>query len=214
METKKPKGKDSLKIRSSAFSRSAIKGKIFVISGPSGSGKTTLLAKLLHDKKIGRILVKSCSVTTRPRRAGERQGRDYFFVGKNEFNRLLKAKKILEWTRYLGYYYGTPKDLVETRLKEGKHIGLCLDINGARILRKKYPRNAVTIFVLPPSLKTLKTRIESRRRETSKEEVRQRLFLAKQEILAASQFKYCVLNENLKSALEVLKKIFFKETVS
>ncbi len=186
-------------------------GKIFIISGPSGSGKTTLLTRLIQDKTIAKSLGKSCSVTTRPRRMGEKQGRDYFFVTKTEFRRLLKAKKILEWTKYLGYYYGTPREPVEDRLKQGRHLGLCLDLKGAKVLKRRYPHNAVTIFVLPPSLSVLKTRIEGRRRETNAKEVDQRLRLAKREILAASQFDYCILNQNLPEALRVLKKIFYKE---
>ena len=187
-------------------------GKIFVISGPSGSGKTTLLTRLIQDKKIGKLLAKSRSVTTRPKRLGERQGKDYFFVTQNEFNRLLKAKKILEWTRYLGYYYGTPRGPVENRLKKGKHLGLCLDLKGARVLKKIYPRNTVTVFVLPPSLSALKTRIEGRCRETDKKEIAQRLHLAKQEVLAASKFDYHILNQKLRVALNELKKIFLKES--
>ena len=186
-------------------------GKIFVISGPSGSGKTTLLTRLIQDKKIGKLLVKSCSITTRPRRLGEKQGQDYFFVNKNEFRRLLKAKKILEWTRYLGYYYGTPKGPVESQLKNGKHLGFCLDLKGARILKKIYPNGTVTVFVLPPSINVLKSRIEGRCRETNEKEITQRLRLAQRELLAASKFDYCILNQNLKVALKELKKIFLKE---
>ncbi|MDD5060493.1 MAG: ATP-binding cassette domain-containing protein, partial [Candidatus Omnitrophica bacterium] len=137
-------------------------GKIFVISGPSGSGKTTLLNRLIQDKEIGKLLIKSRSLTTRPRRWQERDGRDYFFISPGEFKRLLKAKKILEWTRYLGYYYGTPRGEVEARLKKGGHIGFCLDLKGAALLKKIYPKNTVTVFVLPPSLETLKARIEGR----------------------------------------------------
>jgi len=187
-------------------------GKIFIISGPSGSGKTTLLTRLIQDKKIGKLLIKSRSVTTRPKRLRERQGKDYFFVTKGEFKRLLKANKILEWTRYLGYYYGTPKWTVENRLKKGKHIGLCLDLKGARILKKIYPHNTVTVFILPPSLRVLKSRIEGRCRETNQEEIARRLLLAKREILAAPGFDYSILNQNLRLALKGLKKIFLKES--
>ena len=133
-------------------------GKIFIICGPSGSGKTTLLDGLIKDKKIGKVLVKSCSVTTRLQRTGEREAIEYFFVTALKFKRLLKAKKILEWTRYLGYYYGTPKGPLESQLNDGKNIGLCLDLKGARTLKKLYPNNTVTIFVLPPSLNVLKSR--------------------------------------------------------
>lgn len=186
-------------------------GKIFIISGPSGSGKTTLLTRLIQDKKISKFLLKSRSVTTRPKRLGERQGKDYYFISKDEFKRLLKAKKILEWTRYLGYYYGTPKTPVEERLNNGKHLGLCLDLKGARVLKRIYPHNTITIFVLPPSLSELKARIEGRCRETNKKEIAQRLRLAQGELLAASKFDYCILNQNLRAALGELKRIFLKE---
>ena len=186
-------------------------GKIFIICGPSGSGKTTLLTSLIKDKKISRLLKKSCSITTRPKRTGEIEGKDYFFASGEQFGRLLKAKKILEWTRYLGYDYGTPKGPLERQLKAGRNLGLCLDLKGARILKKLYPKNTVTIFVLPPSLDVLKQRIENRCRKTNKQEVAQRIGLARKELLAASQFDYCILNKNLQIALRELKDIFLLE---
>ncbi len=186
-------------------------GKLFIICGPSGSGKTTLLSSLIQDKKIAKLLTKSCSITTRPKRSGEKEGRDYFFVTEVVFGQLLKAKKILEWTRYLGYYYGTPKEQLEKKIKAGKNIGLCLDLKGTRILKKLYSKNTVTIFVLPPSLKALKSRIQGRCRKTNKTEVAQRLRLAAKELLAASGFDYCVLNQKLEVALQELKAIFLQE---
>jgi guanylate kinase len=182
-------------------------GKIFVISGPSGSGKTTLLTNLIRDKKIGKLLVKSCSITTRPKRSGEREGREYFFVARQEFGRRLKEKKILEWTKYLGYYYGTLKEPLEKQLKKGKHVGLCLDLKGARIIKKIYPKKAVTIFILPPSLSELKERIQNRSRQTNPREVAQRLLLARRELQAAGKFDYCILNQNFPAALKELKSI-------
>ncbi|MFA6357442.1 MAG: guanylate kinase [Candidatus Omnitrophota bacterium] len=186
-------------------------GKIFVICGPSGSGKTTLLASLIKDKKIGKLLVKSCSITTRPERSGEKDKVEYFFVSAIEFKYLLKAKKILEWTRYLGYYYGTPKGPLERQFNDGKHVGLCLDLKGARILKKLYPNNTVTIFILPPSLAELKSRIENRCSQTNKNEVARRIRLARGELLAAKEFDYSVLNQNLQVALRELKDIFLHE---
>ena len=187
-------------------------GKIFVISGPSGSGKTTLLTSVIQDKKIGKILVKSCSITTRPKRSQEREAKEYFFVTPLAFRCLLKAKKILEWTRYLGYYYGTPKESLEKQLKSGKNVGLCLDLKGARILKKIYPNNTVTIFVLPPSLGVLKERIKNRCRRTNPQEVAQRMLLARRELQAAGKFDYCILNQNLPVALKELKSIFLQES--
>ncbi|HPT39776.1 MAG TPA: guanylate kinase [Candidatus Omnitrophota bacterium] len=187
-------------------------GKIFVISGPSGSGKTTLLTKLLQEKQIRKSLIKSCSMTTRPKRSGEREAKEYFFVTLAEFRRLLKAKKILEWTRYLGYYYGTPKEPLEKQLTKGKSVGLCLDLKGARIFKKLYPDNTVTIFVLPPSLSVLKERIQNRCRRTNPQEIRQRLLMARRELQSAGKFDYCILNQNLAAALKELKRIFLQES--
>ncbi len=188
-------------------------GKIFVISGPSGSGKTTLLTSLIQDKKIAKLLSKSCSITTRPRRSNEKEGQDYFFVNLPEFKRLLKAKKILEWTRYLGYYYGTPKGPLEKQLKAGKNLGLCLDLRGARSIKNLYPDKTITVFVLPPSLNVLEARIKNRCSRTNKKEITQRIRLARRELLAAPWFDYCILNQNLQVALEELKNIFLKEVI-
>ncbi|MDD5130002.1 MAG: guanylate kinase [Candidatus Omnitrophica bacterium] len=205
--------KQSCKLESSSLlTTKQSQGKIFVISGPSGSGKTTLLSSLIQDKKIGKILKKSCSITTRPKRSQEREGKEYFFVSAAEFKRLLKAKKILEWTRYLGYYYGTPKEALERQLKGAKNVGLCLDLKGARALKKMYPENTVTIFVLPPSLGTLKERIQNRCRHTNQQEIEQRLLLARKELQAAGAFDYCILNQKLSVALKELKNIFWQES--
>ncbi len=187
-------------------------GKLFCISGPSGSGKTTLLATLLQDKKIAKLLSKSRSLTTRPKRTGERQGQDYFFVNKNKFENLLKAKKILESTKYLGYYYGTPKALVDKQLSQGRHLGLCLDLKGARTLKKLYPKNTVTIFVLPPSLGVLKKRIQGRCSQVKSRELAGRLRLAQKELQAAAKFDYRILNKNFNTALKSLKSIIFAHT--
>jgi len=186
-------------------------GIIFIICGPSGSGKTTLLSSLIKAKKIAKLIIKSCSITTRPKRSGEQEGKDYFFVSEARFQHLLKAKKILEWTRYLGYYYGTPKGPLEKNFKTGVNLGLCLDLKGARMLKKLYPENVVSIFVLPPSLEVLKHRIEGRCSKANKKEVAQRISLARKELLAAVEFDYCILNKNLKFALTELKTIFLQE---
>jgi len=190
------------------------RGKIFVISGPSGSGKTTLLENLLKDKELKGKLAKSTSLTTRPKRSGEKSGEHYFFIKKDDFRERLKAKKILEWTKYLGYYYATPRDFVEEQLKKGKHIALCLDVKGASAVKKLYPRNTMTIFISAPSLDELKGRIEGRCNKTKKEEIRQRLRLARKEIEASSKYDYCLMNENLQQAVKGLRDIILRETSS
>lgn len=188
------------------------RGLIFVISGPSGSGKTTLLKKLLKSKELlKKGLVKSISFATRPRRSTEKPGEDYFFITKEEFKQERKAKKILEWTRYLGYYYATPKDFIEKQLGMGRHIFLCLDLKGALKIRQLYPKNTVTVFIIPPSLVTLKNRIQERCNKTKKEEIRQRLKLAKRELLASQRYDYCLVNQNLRRAVRELKGIILRE---
>jgi len=184
---------------------------IFVISGPSGSGKTTLRDELLQDKELKAHFVKSISFTTRRRRSREVNKKDYIFISEPEFNRQLKAKKILEWTKYLGYYYATSRDFVDKYLKRGKNILLCLDLKGSLRIKKLYPKNSVTIFVIPPSIKALRCRIEGRCIKTEKEEVRKRLALAKQELSAAGNYDYCVVNKNLTQAVKELKGIILKE---
>jgi guanylate kinase len=184
---------------------------LFVVSGPSGSGKTTLAATVLKSPGLKNKLIKSISLTTRQTRPGEEDKRDYFFVSEGAFKKLLKAKKILEWTSYLGYYYATPKDFVESQIKKNKHLILCLDIRGARRTKRFYPKNTVTIFVMPSSLNVLRERIKKRSRQTTKEELRSRLRLARDELLAAASYDYCLVNENLKQVTEELRGIILSK---
>jgi guanylate kinase len=183
------------------------KGKIFVLSGPSGSGKTTLAEKLLQDPALRRKLCRSISFTTRKRRTGERDKRDYFFINEEVFKRKRKAKKILEWTTYLGYYYGTDRDFVEDRLRRFEGIVLCLDVAGALRLKRMFPSRAVTIFVLPPSIKELYRRIRARAASTTEEEISRRLTIAREEIKAARFYDYRVRNNDLSKAIERLTRI-------
>jgi guanylate kinase len=188
-----------------------IQGKVFVISGPSGSGKTTLRDRVLAKKRIKREFVKSVSFTTRKKRSGERNGKDYFFISRSLFKRHLKEQKILEWTRYLGYYYATSREFVARQLQSGKNIVLCLDLKGARRVKKLFSGNAVTIFVKPPSLKELRSRIEGRCNRTKKAEVLKRMALARKELRAASEFDYRLTNNNLARAVNRLEVIILKE---
>jgi len=184
---------------------------MFVISGPSGSGKTTLLKKLLEKGFLKRQLVKSVSLTTRPKRPGERVKKDYVFISEREFLALLRAKKILEWTKYLGYYYGTPKDFIEDNLRKGSNLLLCLDLRGALKIKRLYPNNTATIFIAPPSLGALKQRIIKRSDKINQEELQQRLGLARGELLAKGRYDYYLLNKDLSVATEKLKKIIIQE---
>jgi guanylate kinase len=182
-------------------------GKIFVISGPSGSGKTTLARRLLADKKFAGKLARSVSFTTRPKRSGEKNKKDYYFVNEKEFKKQLRAKKILEWTRYLGYYYGTAKEFIDRQLRKARGVILCLDLKGAKIIKRLYPQSAVTIFVLPPSVVELSRRIRKRSSETKKEEIQKRIRLARREIAASRAYDYRIANQDLKIATRRLAAI-------
>jgi len=187
------------------------KGLIFIISGPSGAGKTTLLESLLKNKALKKVLVKSVSLTTRPKRSTEKNNQDYFFISEKEFRRQQRAKKILEWTRYLGYHYATPKDFVEGQLKKGRHVILSLDLKGATRLKQLYPKNTVTIFIIPPSLEALERRIGGRCHKTKKEEINQRLKLAQKELSSSGKYDYCLANKELRLAAEELQGIILGE---
>jgi guanylate kinase len=190
-----------------------LKGLLFVVSGPSGSGKTTILEQLLKDRELSK-LIKSISFTTRPKRSGERNKREYFFLTQEAFKQKQREQKILEWTKYLGYYYATPKDFVENQLKKSRHIILCLDLQGALKIKRLYPKNSITIFIIPPSIKALRERIRGRCNKTKKEEIQQRLKLARQELIACSRYDYCLVKKNLQQTVNALKEIILEEIFS
>lgn len=185
--------------------------KVFVFSGPSGSGKTTLAKSVLVSRSLKGRVARSISFTTRLRRSKEKNGKDYFFITKDEFKRLLKAKKILEWTRYLGYYYGTPKSYVDNQLRRGISILLCLDYRGAMRIKRTYRKQAVTIFIMPPSIAELSKRIKRRCEKTDHLEIRRRISLAKQELLRANEYDYRLVNKDLAVAKNKLKAIIVAE---
>jgi len=187
------------------------RGIVFVISGPSGSGKTTLRDRLLKEKKIKELFAKSVSFTTRKMRTQEEEGRDYFYISEKGFKQKLRNRKILEWTRYLGYYYATSRDFVSGQLKQGKNILLCLDLKGALKVKELFPENSVTVFIKPPSIKELKRRIEQRCHKTGKDEIGRRLKLAEAEIWAASKYDHIMVNRNLEEATKRLRGIILRE---
>jgi guanylate kinase len=162
---------------------------------------------VVRDRSLSKDLVKSVSYTTRPRRSGEQNGRDYFFISEDEFKAGRRAKKILEWTRFLDYYYGTPGDYVEEALAAGKNIILCADIRGACAIRRLFPDETVTIFVMPPALGVLRERINRRCSRTKREEIRRRMRLARQEIAVAPLYDFRIVNTDLNRAAGELKKI-------
>lgn len=181
------------------------RGQMFVISGPSGAGKSTVLARVLGAV---RDLHFSVSHTTRQPRAGETQGVDYHFVTHDEFQRLIAEDALLEWAEVHGQFYGTPDAQVRAELASGKDVILDLDVQGARKVRER--RDAVFIFLAPPSLDELSRRLRGRRTE-SEDRVRDRLETASEELGAIREYKYLVVNENVGEAALQLQSIIEAE---
>jgi guanylate kinase len=184
----------------------SIKGLIFVLSAPSGAGKTTLCNKLLSSE-LG--LVRSVSLTTRLPRKGERDGEDYFFVSKEDFQERRKKGELLEWTTVLGKLYGTPRRFVEKSIDRGIDILLSIDVRGALQVKRLYPQG-IFIFILPPSLKTLETRLKKRSTEKNSQ-IAKRIGLAKRELSFVEHYDYVVVNDNLEEALVKLRSIIIAE---
>ena len=159
------------------------KGKIIIISGPSGSGKTTLCEKLLGSSRLRSKIVKSISVTTRIRRQREKHGRDYLFVSPKMFSYKRKAGHLLEWQKVFDNYYGTPKKNVHDCLKAGKNVLLCIEVKGAKVVCRKFPK-AIRIFIRTATLADLKKRLEKRGSENWKT-VNIRLETARKELQEA-----------------------------
>lgn len=187
------------------------KGKIIIISGPSGSGKTTLFKKLLAKKELKNILVRSISVTTRPPRLGEVDGRDYIFVSLKMFMSKKKRGHFLESEKVFGNYYGTPKKNVLTLIKSGLHVLLCIDVNGAKHVCRRFPK-AVRIFIKTSSIEALKERLTKRGSEDD-EVVKTRLTRAQEELQEAKSYNYIIINDNLATAFKKLQSIV-KKTIN
>ena len=190
-------------------------GLIIVISAPSGGGKSTLCQRLLNWSPH---IVYSVSCTTRSPRGGEQNGHDYFFLTTAEFERRIAASEFLEYAQYNGNYYGTPRQFVEEQLVAGRDVLLDIEVQGAAQVVKRvrgahgfaYPEALVTIFLLPPSLELLETRL--RRRGTDSEEIiRKRLMLAQQEMAHWVEYDYVIVTGHLDDDFEQGKAIVIAE---
>ena len=182
------------------------KGLLIVLSGPSGVGKGTVRRQIFKDKSLN--LAYSISMTTRPPRAKEIEGVDYFFVSKEEFLKGIEEDKFLEHATFVGNYYGTPKDYVENLRKKGKNVFLEIEVEGAKQVLSKYKDDdgVVSIFLLPPSLDELEKRIRGRRSE-EEEIIQERLNKAKREINLKRNYQYNVLNDNIYRASDEIRDI-------
>jgi guanylate kinase len=173
------------------------RGMILILSSPSGAGKTTLTRMLMQDQ--GLDLTLSVSVTTRLRRSSEVDGIHYRFIDRREFERMRKAGDLLEWAEVHGNGYGTPREPVERVLAQGRDMLFDVDWQGAQQMRERLGDDAVSIFVLPPSMRELRARLE-RRAEDSAASIDTRLETARQEIGRWRNYRYVIVNDDLQRA--------------
>lgn len=171
------------------------RGNLVVFSGPSGSGKGTVLAEAM--KKDSGIAV-SVSATTRKPRDGEIDGVNYYFKTVEDFENMIKGNGLIEWAQFCENYYGTPRDMVEKNLEEGKDVVLEIEVQGAMKVKERFPE-AVLIFNLPPSTKVLRERLTGRGTEDA-EVVEKRLKTAEWEISQAEKYDYIIVNDDIETA--------------
>lgn len=170
-------------------------GMLVLFSGPSGVGKDTVLDIILDkDERLQR----SVSLTTREKRSGETDGKDYYFVTKDKFLEMVDGGQVLEYAQYGDNIYGTPKAPVDKWLDEGKTVILKIEVKGAQKIRELYP-DAVSIFLLPPSMQVLEERIRMRGTE-DENDISRRLKIARNEILRSADYDFVVVNDNIDEA--------------
>ena len=181
-------------------------GILIVLSGPSGTGKDSILKEMLMHRNDIKV---SISCTTRKPRKGEINNKDYFFITEPEFDRIVKQNQMLEWAKFCGNFYGTPKSEVEKLIYSGINVILEIEVQGAKQIINSYPE-AVSIFILPPSIKALRERLEKRGLD-SKKAVEERLLESRREINLAYDYQYVVVNDNLKECARDILKIIDSE---
>lgn len=178
------------------------KGKLIVLSGPSGTGKTTLCRELV--KRIPGMVF-SISATTRDKRAGEEDGRDYYFLSQAEFKKRIKAGEFLEWAKVYSHFYGTLKKPITDNLAKSVSVLLDIDMQGALQVKDKFPQ-AVLIFILPPSLEELRQRLIRRKRD-SLATIASRMKKIKEEMKYIPQYDQVVINKDLVKTVKSLQPI-------
>ena len=185
--------------------------KLIVISAPSGAGKTSLIDALLNENKNNNLVL-GISYTTRKQRSKEIDGQSYFFISIEDFQKKLEKHEFLENAEVFGNRYGTSREWVSNNLLEGSDVLLELDWQGAMQVKEAYPQ-AITIFVLPPSIKELERRLKDRKQD-SEETISRRILESKEEILRGVSFDFLILNNSFEKALNDLNSIISKEEVT
>jgi guanylate kinase len=180
--------------------------RVFVVSGPSGVGKSTLIREVMRQDPELRL---SISSTTRSPREGEQDGRDYYFVERAEFERMIEAGAFLEWAQVYDNYYGSSRSHVERILAAGQHAMMDVDTQGAMNI-KKLCSGAVFIFIMPPSIKALEERLRDRRSETE-ESFQRRMAWAQHEISFKDQYDYVIANDSVEHAVSEFRRVLESE---
>ena len=179
-------------------------GRLIVLTGPSGVGKGTLVRSLLQSHPE---LYLSVSVTTRSPRPGEINAKHYYFVSREQFDIMIAQEELLEWAQFAGNCYGTPRQQVEEKIQQGKSVLLEIELEGARQIRTSFPQ-AMRIFILPPSMQELEQRLRGRGQD-SEEAIARRLRRAEEEINAAGEFDFKIVNDNFETALKDIEASVF-----
>ena len=181
------------------------RGLLIIMSGPSGVGKGTIREELMKKNDLN--LHYSVSMTTRGMRPGEVNGREYYFVSREEFDKNIEKDNLLEWAEFVGNRYGTPRDKVEQMRNEGKNVMLEIEVNGtAQVLSKVHDDGVISIFIAPPSLEELENRLRGRGTETE-EVIKSRVAKATHEFGFKDQYKYIVVNDQLDKAVDEVRQI-------
>lgn len=178
-------------------------GHLYIVAGCSGVGKGTLLKLFLQKNPEVKF---SVSATTRNPRQGEENGVNYFFITKEEFQNAISNNEFLEWAEFSGNFYGTKKSFVERTLAKGIDLILEIEVQGAKQVKEKMPE-ATSIFIMPPSLEDLETRLRGRKTE-DEATIQRRLGEAARELEAGKNFDYRIINDNIEEALEKMQQIF------
>ncbi|MCX6296815.1 MAG: guanylate kinase [Bacteroidetes bacterium] len=181
-----------------------MKGKLIIFSAPSGAGKTTIVQHLLKNIPLLEFSVSACS---RPMRKDETQGVDYYFISVDEFKIKISNNDFVEWEEvYKDNFYGTLKSEIERIWKKGHHIIFDMDVVGGLNLKKQFDKNALALFVMPPSIQHLENRLKMRETETP-ESIARRLGKAEVELQTAEQFDKIILNDTLEHAFIEAEKV-------